>query len=149
MTRAGGASVGPGRSRQARCRQRRASAWQRGPAAVPLRHCHLCCQALARHSLLCRRSPGNTPTPAGPRPADKVEAALQERARLDYTATVVRDAAVSTRTVLQRLRLALAAGGVARGVARGLAGVRSMRRPERGAENGAAGEYELSSPPRY
>lgn len=79
-------------------------------------------------------------------PADKVEAALQERARLAYTATVVREAAHSTRTVLQRLRLALAAGGVARGVSRGLAW-RSMRQQGRGGDNAA--DHELSSPPRY
>jgi hypothetical protein len=49
--------------------------------------------------------------------ADKVEAVLQERARLDYTAAVVRDTVKTTKTAAQRLRLALAASGLARGVA--------------------------------
>lgn len=70
-----------------------------------------------------------------PTPADKVEAALQERARLQYTAQVVAEAAHSTRTVVQRLRLALAAGGVARGVARGL----SLVGRRDGGGNGAGG----------
>lgn len=50
--------------------------------------------------------------------ADKVEAALQERARLDNTAFVVRETVQSTKLVVQRLRIALAASGLARGVAR-------------------------------
>jgi hypothetical protein len=50
--------------------------------------------------------------------ADKIEAALQERARLDYTASVVRETMQSTKIVVQRLRFALAASGLARGVAR-------------------------------
>lgn len=81
-----------------------------------------------------------------------MEAALQERAKLGYTATVVREAAHSTRTVVQRLRLALAAGGVAKGVARGLAGVRSLRRPGSGSgdDDGlGAGYYNQPSVPRY
>lgn len=62
--------------------------------------------------------------------ADKVEAALQERARLDYTAAVVRDTVQTTKTTAQRLRFALATSGLARGV---LYSAQYFRRPRRGA----------------
>ena len=48
--------------------------------------------------------------------ADKVEAVLQERARLDYTAAVVRETMQTTKSTAQRLRFAVAASGLARGV---------------------------------
>ena len=67
--------------------------------------------------------------------ADKVEAALQERARLDYTATVVREAVQTTKSAAQRLRFALAAAGLARRVSHS---ARYLRRSGRYDAAGAA-----------
>ena len=55
-----------------------------------------------------------------------MEVALQERARLDYTATVVYQTFQTTKTAVQRLRFALVASGLARGVANS---ARYLRRP--------------------
>ena len=62
-------------------------------------------------------------------PADKVESALQERARLGYTAAVTREMLQTTKTTVQRLRFALAATGLASGVANS---ARYLRRSESG-----------------
>lgn len=72
--------------------------------------------------------------PALPRlpAADQLEAALQERAKLDYTSAVVREAAQSTKAAVQRLRFALAAGGLAGRV------VRSTRHLRRRSGDGSA-----------
>ena len=46
-----------------------------------------------------------------------MESALQERARLGYTAAVAREMMQTTKSAVQRLRFALAATGLASGVA--------------------------------
>ncbi|KAL4452497.1 hypothetical protein ABPG75_008159 [Micractinium tetrahymenae] len=65
-----------------------------------------------------------------PQVQDRVESALQERARLEYT----REVLASTKSAAQRLRFALAASGLARGVAQS---GRYLRRP--GSNNGSGG----------
>ena len=82
-------------------------------------------------------------------PADKVEAALQERARLDYTARVVGEAAASTRTVLQRLRFALAAGGLASRLAGSARYLRRGRPPAGGSVGGGSVDDMGVGVPRY
>lgn len=53
-----------------------------------------------------------------PRPhADALQAALEERAQLDYTAAAITEVARTTKTAAQRLRMGLAALGLARGAA--------------------------------
>ncbi len=57
--------------------------------------------------------------------ADALQTVLEERARLDYTAATIREIASTTKTAAQRLRMGLAALGLARGAA---GAVESMRR---------------------
>ena len=78
-----------------------------------------------------------------------MEAALQERARLDYTARVVGDAAASTRTVVQRLRFALAAGGLAQRLAWSAGRLRRGRPPAGGSVSGGSADDMGVGVPRY
>lgn len=92
-----------------------------------------CAQRLAMH-----RCPGPPAAPLAAAPhmraraccppcwrADRVELALQERARLDYTREVLQ----STKSAAQRLRFAVAASGLARGL---LQSARFLRQEQRG-----------------
>jgi hypothetical protein len=67
--------------------------------------------------LLPPLNPNGVPCHLACWPADKVESALQERARLGYTAAVAREMMQTTKSAVQRLRFALAATGLASGVA--------------------------------
>lgn len=60
----------------------------------------------------CLRALRSRPCPALLAAADRVESALQERARLEYT----REVLANTKSAAQRLRFALAASGLANGV---------------------------------
>ena len=121
------------------------------PAARLPAGCPALCPVVDRRSFPSMSSlhPASLATPWFAPPTDKVVAAVQERARLDYTARVVGEAAASTRTVVQRLRFALAAGGLAQRLAWSAQRLQGRRPPAGGSVGGGSVDDMGVGLPRY